>query len=454
PRFSLLLGLLALVLTPSAPDADPLRPRPQTVVVEHRPIADLPSLGPQHAPVTIDFFLTLRSSRRGLRLHRTLVALAERHPNRLRVVYRFVEDGGRTRMDEAAMEAYAQGKFVAFMDALGASPGQQIPVPNDKLRALCERIGIDFGRIEEAWESGRHLPVLEHNTFYRHQRRRAPALLLNGRAPRGVRVSRLDLDRLESAYDRAYDEAQTLIADGVAVDHIYQTSLRLLDADTPPMTIRAGSTCGSPPPLTSRTLDDAPLLTVQPSPGSHRIGPDNARVRIQLFCDFTCSYCGQLKRWLDRLRPFFPDQLELYFHHMISPDLDEDSAAESLRVHRAALCANEQGAFWRFYDSVYTLLTERRLRAPRAQPISDQLDRILLRSEIDILAFDTCMQRPDVAEKVMARVRASRKAGVTTVPTVAIGGRLYPGSKTEGELRWLIMQELKPGLLETLVPDE
>jgi predicted DsbA family dithiol-disulfide isomerase len=443
------LALLALALPARPAAADELRPRPQHVVVAHDDPGHVPIVGPRHAPVTIDFFLSL-GTERSLRLHRDLMELSRRHPRRLRVVYRLVESG-RTMLAEAVMEAFAQGRFVPFVDRIAdfAQQHHRMPMRGPELQAVCERAGVDYQRVEDVWTDGRHLPLLEENELYRRRRHahRAPVLLFNGVMP-ALRTNLLDLDRLETGYDLAYASARQKLDEGVPLEHLYELSLREADAVDKPMTITAGQVDGVAMPQRRGLLSEAPL--VKTPPGGHSIGPADAIITIRFYCNFLSTHCALLKRSLDELRTFYPTELRLVFHHMIPEELeDQDVERDLVLMHRGSLCADAQGAFWRFYDSAYRDHLHRR---QRAMAPGDQLDEIIADTELDRERYQRCMDDPKQSERVHALVRAAVQAGITQTPTVVIGGRMYPGSKSLLELRSLVDQELLPGLLERFAP--
>jgi len=109
------LGLFALCGALAAPAA--AQPAPaktskksrQIVTVLHRPPAEVPSLGSQTAPVTIEFFANFGDGTKSAQVDRLLTQLYERHPRRLRVLYRLVGSGKQSNMHlEAAQEAFDQ----------------------------------------------------------------------------------------------------------------------------------------------------------------------------------------------------------------------------------------------------------------------------------------------------------------------------------------------------------
>lgn len=449
------LALASCSLMPGSPvAADELEPRPQQVLVQHRDAEPRPTLGPRHAPVTIDVFINF-SARYDLSVYQHLRTLSARHPTRLRVVFHILDDAGHKNLAEAAIGAHAQDRFFAFMDELVGHVTYQrlIPKDADAIEDLCERAGVDYQRIAVT----DFTRVFEESELFLRRRRvdkRSSFLKLsiNG-VPSDLRSSEVTQANLEQAYDRAYAEAKTKLDAGASVEDIYQLSLLEVDASIQPIRIAAGAVNGLPPETMPGVIEHAPLIDPRAKVGGHRLGPDNARITIRLYCDFSTRYraCSDTYRQLELVREYFPGLVRVIFHHMFSESLDHDEIERLLAVHTAAVCADRQGAFEAFYQRVYRMPPLRTRRA-RVYDARTQFARMLEHLDVDHERLQACMDDPAVTERVLREVRAARDAGVTVSPTVVVGERVYPGSKTFEEVIRLIDIELMPGLLERLAP--
>ena len=455
----LVLAVIALSL--AAPDlvrADELRPRAHSVVVAHEEQSALPTLGPLHAPVTIEFFITL-TSRINLNAYVQLLALAKRHPRRLRVVFRILDNSGVTKLAEAVLEAHAQGRFFDIMGKLSDRRSRRRrrirARTNEQIQKLADSAGVDFGRILEAWRDERHHQTLQRNELYRRRRRaahRALTLLINGH-PSNLRGSEITVARLEQLYDKAYAKAQRMMQQGAALEHVYPLSVLDHDASLPPVRVNAGALNGESGNR-AEILYDAPLARPEALRESHRLGPEKARVTLHFYCDFSrrLRYCRETKGSLDEVLEHYPGVVRVFFHHMVPTSLVDDDLEETLRIHTAAECAAEQDLFPAFFDRIYRGPRLRRRR--RIGPAFEQwMESRLETLELDRAAFDSCMEGPEASSRVEFEIRKGRKAGITKSPTVLVGGRTYTGSKSSEELIRLIDIELMPGLLQQLAPD-
>src|SRR5439155_284177 len=155
--------------------------RPGAVVrVEHHDPAAAPSRGPTNAPVTIELFFVPWSQSRSSG-YRNLEALAAKHPTRIRLVYRVLEANGQSLLPPAALEAAAEGKFFAFMDAVNAERTDR-QLTKAKVIEIGEKVGVDGQRLADVIE--KHNATLDWNAK-RLQRfhRSSPEALFNGMAP-------------------------------------------------------------------------------------------------------------------------------------------------------------------------------------------------------------------------------------------------------------------------------
>jgi protein-disulfide isomerase len=431
-------------------------PRPQLATVRHRPMGEHPALGPLLAPVTIDFFAK-PDDRTTATLHRQLITLQQRHPRRVRIVYRLVGPGRGHDLAVAALEAFAQGRFQEFFDAAMSRP-DHLPLARDSITALCRQVGVDVVRVEDAWARGRHDEALYASDGLRRRRTdTAPGLLFNGRDL--GRASSMNLDKLETHYRGAYEHARAALERGVPLEHLYEVLVREHAAEQAARIPR--EFLGAVDDLSAaalRDLDTAPRLVRQgiEVPG-HDLGRADAPVTVRVYCRFLSANCAMLRSSLAALRDEFPDQVRVVFHHMLPepPGAEADGSAATtpalrdlVAMHRAALCAGEQGAFWDFYRLAY----QPQMPQHRVLDVHAQITALLPALPVDIERFQACTSRPGGDDEVLALARAARAAGVVHTPTVVIGGRAYLGYKSSLDLRALVEEALLPGLLEQVFP--
>ncbi len=180
-------------------DPTPGEPRANVVKVEHRPADDNPTLGRSIAPVTAELFF-VPGQVESHRAYKRVLELYARHPRRLRVILRVITRQAAVVVPVVALEAYAQGKFEEFMDAIMAT--RTGTVRRDDLAALAETAGLDPARVEAALERAidpdlypATLRTNDNRRLRRHSSNVIPELLFNG-APVGQTLTSLDVDDL------------------------------------------------------------------------------------------------------------------------------------------------------------------------------------------------------------------------------------------------------------------
>lgn len=92
---------------------------------------------------------------------------------------------------------------------------------------------------------------------------------------------------------------------------------------------------------------------------------------------------------------------------------------ESELAAQAAECANDQGRFWEFQDTLYA--NQRGENRGAFSP--EKLMRFAEALGLDTTAFDCCLDGGKYAAAVRDNTDAARRQGVRKVPTILVNGR-------------------------------
>lgn len=111
---------------------------------------------------------------------------------------------------------------------------------------------------------------------------------------------------------------------------------------------------------------------------------------------------------------------------------------ESDLAAQAAECANDQGRFWDFHDTLYA----NQRGENKGAFSSDNLKRFAEALELDTAAFDSCLDTGKYASTVRDDTEAARQVGVTSVPTVFVNGRAVADATNEDIMRAAIEEAL------------
>ena len=179
--------------------------------------------------------------------------------------------------------------------------------------------------------------------------------------------------------------------------------------------------------ITAANATPAPVITITPQVftttvnGTH-LGNPNAPVKVDAYDDFRCSACLYFTQNFEpQIIQNYVETGKVYFTYHFFIVIDgNDGTDASYRSANAALCANEQGHFWDYHDTLYanqitesaSLYTDARL-ATMAQNL-----------KLDMTAFNTCYAAKKYASVVQADITQGEKLNITGTPSVFINGTL------------------------------
>ena len=104
---------------------------------------------------------------------------------------------------------------------------------------------------------------------------------------------------------------------------------------------------------------------------------------------------------------------------------------EAIRAAEAAACADDQGAFWQYHETLF--LNQRSPEGfsdPRLKQIAEELG-------LDTAAFNTCLDSGEKRAEVDAEIAEGQAQGVDSTPTVFVNGV---------EAEWAPWENLKPAI--------
>jgi hypothetical protein len=441
------LGCLLALVAPAA--AEPRLAPGHADRVEYRDPATAPSRGPTSALVTIEVFFVPGPNMPTGAL-RLLQQLAERHPTRVRLVYRILKSGSALLVPSAALEAHAEGKFFEMMEELSK---QRTALKKEDLPDLARKVGVDPQRVALASQFEHYRDVLDANQrrFERLHAGNTPSVLFNARAPKVALggVTAADLDReYEAAYDRAIDKLDR----GTPLGGLAAAFDAEAMSGTQPVVITAGSSDDD----TERSPLDHPLATPPlkldglPSFGKPGV---TASVPILLLCRPNDPSCSNLLRVVEPEMRLYPDDVRVVWAPWF--DVGREDAAELTLLGDAALCAeaiaSNQGELttspgWVWVKEMYAQSS----RSHGKKLAADKLiDAVAARLDVDGRRLAACRAR--MASATLDWIAAARRSGVPrSNAAVVIGGRIYDGLTDQTLIQALVEAELAPGVLGSL----
>ena len=162
----------------------------------------------------------------------------------------------------------------------------------------------------------------------------------------------------------------------------------------------------TPAPTTAAPMDAAPAL-----------GPQDAPVTIIEYSDFGCPACWYWYKIgvLDQLRAEYRDQIRFVWRDYPVITLLSPKAAE------AGQCANEQGKFWEFHDTIY--------EHERAISASD-LEAYATAIGLNIDLFNECVSSRRYQDRVNAEQHEAFSHGFNGAPFFLVNGQVLIGPQS------------------------
>jgi len=158
-------------------------------------------------------------------------------------------------------------------------------------------------------------------------------------------------------------------------------------------------------------------------------GPVEAPVTVMVFSDYQCPYCIRSEPVLAELLARYPEQVRVIHRHFPLDSIHPQARPAS----EAAMCADEQGRFWDYHDAIFA--RRGRLEEGSFMEIGGEL-------ELELEAFEACLQEGRHAAFVQADLEAGRMAGVTGTPAFFINGIPMKGARDTDQLATVVESEL------------
>lgn len=164
--------------------------------------------------------------------------------------------------------------------------------------------------------------------------------------------------------------------------------------------------------LAQRPAPPAPAGPVTMSVGDGpALGNTDAPVTIVEFSDYQCPFCK--KHFRNTLSVLKADYIDTGKVRYVFRDFPLDTIHPVARkAAEAAHCAGEQGKFWDMHDAIFN---------NQGVLMEDNLKRFARDMEVDVEAFNACLDGGKYAKRVEADVAVGSAAGVTGTPGFFIG---------------------------------
>lgn len=190
--------------------------------------------------------------------------------------------------------------------------------------------------------------------------------------------------------------------------------------------------------LTAPSLEDVivPDPLAAPANADGRAwGPADAPVLLEEYADYQCPFCGDFAKGVGQeLADFYAATGQVRFEYNNFAFI----GTESQKAAEAAECANEQGMFWQYHDTLFA-----NQRGENIGAFSNaMLKNFALAIGLDTDAFNSCFDSGRHASLVRGEKTEGEGRGVTSTPTLFLNGEQLPGGLTFAQYQQLIAAEL------------
>ncbi|MBU0597763.1 thioredoxin domain-containing protein [Patescibacteria group bacterium] len=163
-----------------------------------------------------------------------------------------------------------------------------------------------------------------------------------------------------------------------------------------------------------------------------RIGPEDAKVVITEFSDFSCPACAEAAPTVKQLTEEYGDQIALVFNGF---NLRHDWSEKSLE---AGECAHKQGKFWALHDLLFTSQKEWSSNDEAINLFKQYAEEAGLNTE----EFISCLDNDEMSDEVKRDTNVAADNKVDATPTFRINDQILVGAKSTEEFKEIIDQEL------------
>jgi protein-disulfide isomerase/uncharacterized membrane protein len=175
-----------------------------------------------------------------------------------------------------------------------------------------------------------------------------------------------------------------------------------------------------------------PRITID-TQGAPTLGPSDARVTIVEFSDYECPACRSIHEVVKQVRADYGDRVQWIFK-----DYPLRRHKDAFKAAEASHCAQEQGEFWQYQDSLFT--------TPDLSPDKMVSDAVQLGMSQE--KFSECLQDSRYKALVEKNMHDAEQTGIDRTPSFLINGVLFSGGLSMDAFRSMIDEELKSAGLQ------
>ncbi len=177
-------------------------------------------------------------------------------------------------------------------------------------------------------------------------------------------------------------------------------------------------------PTAKAPTADVPAVTA----ADHIRGGKDAKVVLIEYSDFQCPFCSRHHPNMKKLLDEYGDKIEWVYRHF---PLSFHENAKPAAI--ASECANEQGKFWEFADTMF---------ANQDSLGNDYYATVAGTLGLNTTTFKTCLTSGKYDTLIASSISAGSAAGVNGTPATFVNGQMISGAVPYDTLKGIIDQAL------------
>lgn len=154
------------------------------------------------------------------------------------------------------------------------------------------------------------------------------------------------------------------------------------------------------------------------------VGNEDAEVTVVEVSDYGCSHCRDFNLETGPLlEAQYVDTNEVKWVVMPFALQSSTGGFPTMPSAVAAMCANEQGAFADFHETMF------QLQGTQLYNTTEGFMEVATSLDMDTDAFASCLDNNSYADKVLENITMAQQAGINSTPSFIINGDLMAGNQ-------------------------
>ena len=373
-----------------------------------------PVQGPADAPVTVVEFTDFECPFCG-RVRPALKEIEKAYGDKVRLVFKnqplpFHKNAFAAA--EAALCGHEQGKFWEMEEQL-FNNNRNLTGP--ELEGHAKSVGLDVAKFKKCMSAHtfKEHVLKDQEMADRITATGTPAFFINGRKISGAQP----FSAFKTLIDEEMKKAEALIAAGTARNDVYVKTV-------------GNGKQNIPPPLLDKKVSNFDYN------GSPITGDKNAKVKIAVFKDFECPFCGRVSAPLKQLVKENPGKVAVVFKHFplsnqCNPGMGSDMHPAACLAAYWSMAALDQGKFNQFEELVFnnmrTMMPKEGSLASRIAAQGENMKKYAGQIGMNVAKAEAYVKARKYELRIKKDISEAARANVRGTPAIYMNGRSYNG---------------------------